>query len=115
MPMLFQLIKKRNPNMKYDQKLIDDYFALCKAKFPDCKFDIDSYYDYDDAMIYSYIVRLGNHINIYLHTDDVGGERSNNTLVTINDFCGIALHFANLNELDKCLDLMKISLNNVKE
>lgn len=100
--------------MKYDQKLIDDYYALCKAKFPDCKFDMDSYNDYD-AMIYSYIVRLGKHINIYLHTDDVGGERSNEYIVTINDFCGVAVHFANLNELDKGLDLMKISLNNIKE
>lgn len=31
--------------------------------------------------------------------------------------CGfsVAVHFANLNELDKGLDLMKISLNNIKE
>ena len=100
--------------MKYDQKLIDDYYALCKAKFPDCKFDLDSFNDYD-AMIYSYIVYLDKHINIYLYTDDVGGERSNEYIVTINDFCGVSLHFADLNELDKCLDLMKISLNNVKE
>ena len=100
--------------MKYDQKLIDDYKALCKAKFPDCNFSIDSYNDYD-AMIYSYIVRLGNHINIYLHTDDVGGERSNEYIVTINGFCRTPLYFANLDELDKCLDLMKISFNNTKE
>lgn len=100
--------------MKYNKKLIDDYQALCKAKFPDCKFFQENYNDYD-AMIYSYIVQLGKHINIYLHTDDVGGERSNEYIVSINDFCVVPLHFADLNELDKCLDLMKISLNNIKE
>lgn len=103
--------------MKYDQKLIDDYKALCKAKFPDCKFSTfstNSFPDYD-VMIYSYIVRLGKHIAIYLHTDDVGGSRSNEYIVTINNFCHLPLHFANLDELDKGLDLMKISLNNTKE
>ena len=100
--------------MKYDPKLIEDYKALCKAKFPDCKFNKDSFPDYD-AVIESFIVSLGKHINIYLHTDDVGGARSNEYIVTINGFCRLPLHFANLDELDKGLDLMKISLNNTKE
>lgn len=100
--------------MKYDTKLIEDYKALCKAKFPDCKFTTDSFPDYD-VIIESFIVRLGKHINIYLHTDDGDGSRSNEYIVTINEFCRTPLHFANLDELDKCLDLMKISFNNTKE
>lgn len=100
--------------MKYDQKLIDDYKALCKAKFPDCKFSTNSFIDYD-VMIDTYGVSLGKHIAIYLHTDDVGGSRSNEYIVTISNFCRVPLHFANLDELDKGLDLMKISLNNLKE
>lgn len=100
--------------MKYDLKLIDDYKALCKAKFPDCKVRTDSFIDYD-VMIDSYIVSIGKHIAIYLHTDDAGGSRSNEYIVTINNFCHLPLHFANLDELNNGLDLMKISLNNTKE